>query len=263
MIESPELSEVIESFGEFLKRHREASGKTLDEISRVTRVSKSYLEAFEANDMDKLPETTFARGFLRSYALEIGMDVEDCLNRFEQFKRSLIPTQIRDVKRSKQNSFILGDTAQIAKRSPSFFIGLAIFLMFVCGVVFFYYVNKQRENRRQEVLNQPAIQTSTPPPTETTTPSKVNPDQNKMVTPVPPSVLQIEAKKKLTLVVRLDESASQEIVIEAGESKTFDVYRQIEIRNVNKNLVNFHYNGKPIEVSGNVVKLFNRHIFSE
>lgn len=253
-----EVVEIHESFGEFLKRHREASGKSLEEIARVTRISKGYLAAFENNDLSSLPESTFARGFLKSYANEVGMDVDECLRRYDQFERASLPTQIRDMRKVKKNSLLLGEQFQSSKMP--LVVGAIVVILFIIVTLGFYLYqhNKSDELAKvPEVIMEPDAVDANQAPVESTS------GQAELNTPAPPSVLEISAKQRITLLIRLDDAAPQEIVLNGGEKKNFDVYRQIEIKNVDRNKLSFSYNAKPIEIAGPVVKLFNRHLFSE
>lgn len=64
----------MERFGDQLKRAREARGDSLELIAQKTRISRRYLEALEASDLDKLPGGAFDRGYIRSYVEVIGVD---------------------------------------------------------------------------------------------------------------------------------------------------------------------------------------------
>ncbi|PIR22213.1 MAG: hypothetical protein COV44_09355 [Deltaproteobacteria bacterium CG11_big_fil_rev_8_21_14_0_20_45_16] len=265
-VEIEGLREVTESLGEFLKRHREASGKNLEEIARVTRISKRYLLALEENDVDNMPEEAFARGFLRNYAVEVGLDPEECLDRFDRFKRSQLPTQIKDLRRMKKQDFVLGENAGSSVdwnllRSPKLIFGGVTALVVALGLVVYFLsfrTSIDGEDTAQSIeIDEGATVTAEPEN------AAVEPSQKGLVTPVPPSVLQIEVKETLRLVVRIDEGAAQEIVIEPNAVKNFDVYRQIEIKNLKKNTVSLKYNGKPIEFSSTTLKLFNQYMFSE
>lgn len=54
--------------GEFLKEVREYKNVSLDMISEYTRVLKTYLVFIEEENFDKLPATTYIRGFVFQYA---------------------------------------------------------------------------------------------------------------------------------------------------------------------------------------------------
>jgi len=60
--------------GSHLKNIRVAKGASLDEISEITKVKKSYLEAIEKEDAKKFPAPIFMKGFLKAYAKALGLD---------------------------------------------------------------------------------------------------------------------------------------------------------------------------------------------
>jgi cytoskeleton protein RodZ len=60
--------------GERLRAAREASGLTLETIARRTRITLRVLEAIEATDIAHLPAPIYTRGFVTSYAREVGLD---------------------------------------------------------------------------------------------------------------------------------------------------------------------------------------------
>jgi cytoskeleton protein RodZ len=55
----------------------------LVEIAKVTRISLQYLEALEKDEFETLPASIFVRGFLRTYAAQIGLDPKVVLNLYE------------------------------------------------------------------------------------------------------------------------------------------------------------------------------------
>ncbi len=69
-----------ESFGTWLRRQREVREIDLREIADSSKVSMSYLQAFEENRFDVLPAPIFAKGFLRQYAGYVGLDPEEVVN---------------------------------------------------------------------------------------------------------------------------------------------------------------------------------------
>jgi cytoskeleton protein RodZ len=65
--------------GDRLRKAREAKGLTLEQIEEVTRIRRRYLQALEEEDFGQLPGEVFVRGFLRNYALALGLDPEEVL----------------------------------------------------------------------------------------------------------------------------------------------------------------------------------------
>ena len=77
----------MESFGAYLKSLREQSGKTLDQLSRSTKIAVTNLEFLENDRYDLLPPKVFIKGFIRSYVKELGLEPEDAIGKFDEFLR--------------------------------------------------------------------------------------------------------------------------------------------------------------------------------
>jgi cytoskeletal protein RodZ len=69
-------------FGGMLKAAREKRGVSLRQISTATKISVAALEALERNDVSRLPGGIFSRSFVRSYALQVGLDPDQTIERF-------------------------------------------------------------------------------------------------------------------------------------------------------------------------------------
>jgi cytoskeletal protein RodZ len=59
---------------------RESKGISLAEISQTTKISRSYLEAIERFDFEKLPGGVFTTSYLRQYARAIDIDEWDLVS---------------------------------------------------------------------------------------------------------------------------------------------------------------------------------------
>src|SRR5213596_2497279 len=68
--------------GERLRDARERRGISLRQIANATKISVGVLEALERNDISKLPGGIFSRAFVRSYAIEVGLDPESTIQEF-------------------------------------------------------------------------------------------------------------------------------------------------------------------------------------
>ena len=51
-------------------------------MDEASRISVSVLEALERNDISRLPGGIFSRAFVRSYAIEVGLDPEQTVRDF-------------------------------------------------------------------------------------------------------------------------------------------------------------------------------------
>jgi transcriptional regulator with XRE-family HTH domain len=69
--------------GAALRAVREARGLSQDDISRITKVRPAYVDSIEALDFDTLPALPFVVGYVRAYALALGMDADAAVARLK------------------------------------------------------------------------------------------------------------------------------------------------------------------------------------
>jgi cytoskeleton protein RodZ len=70
------------SFGEDLKRAREAKGVALEAIATATKITTRYLQAVEQERFDQLPGGVFRKSIVRSYARAAGLDEDAWVKRY-------------------------------------------------------------------------------------------------------------------------------------------------------------------------------------
>lgn len=71
-----------EHFGYPLRDARLKAGRSLDDISRRTKIPASMLERLEQENREALPAEVFVCGFLRAYARELGLDADEAVARY-------------------------------------------------------------------------------------------------------------------------------------------------------------------------------------
>ena len=119
-------------FGTKMRRAREERGVSLRQIADATKISVSQLESLERSDISRLPGGIFSRAFVRSYAIEVGLDPEQTVRDFlAQFPHDSVnlgsphapPEDYTEGKRSGRR------TAVIALVAISLVIGAIVLLM--------------------------------------------------------------------------------------------------------------------------------------
>ncbi len=83
-----------ETIGNFLKRQRQLRKMSLAEVARVTRIPGATLESIECDRFDELPGEVFVRGFLKSYALAVGVVPAEVLARYTSSRRVAFVTPL-------------------------------------------------------------------------------------------------------------------------------------------------------------------------
>jgi cytoskeleton protein RodZ len=76
------LDPAAADFGARLRAARERRGVSLRQIANRTKISVGVLEALERNDLSRMPGGIFTRAFVRSYAVEVGLDPEKAIREF-------------------------------------------------------------------------------------------------------------------------------------------------------------------------------------
>lgn len=74
----------MESIGAYMRSERELRQMSLEELGQTTRIPLKTLQHIEADDFDALPGEVFVRGFLRAYAVAIGLDADAVLKRYHE-----------------------------------------------------------------------------------------------------------------------------------------------------------------------------------
>ena len=73
----------MQTFGDYLKRQREAKKVSLREVAHLTNITERYLDSIEKDDYAKIPGGPYIRGYISSYAKSIGISADEVLNRFD------------------------------------------------------------------------------------------------------------------------------------------------------------------------------------
>lgn len=82
--ESVEPADDGSGVGALLQASRLRIGEELREVADVLRIRYRYLEDIEAGRFHALPGTTYAIGFIRTYADHLGLDGEEVVRRFKE-----------------------------------------------------------------------------------------------------------------------------------------------------------------------------------
>lgn len=148
----------LRPIGERLKRAREAAGLSLEQVSAETRISTRHLEMIEQGRFSALPARTYAIGFSRTYARQVGFDEKEAV---AEVRAAL---DASDDSRARRNvsAFEPGDPARI----PSARLGwvAALLALLALGGAFFFYRSFFAPGATLPALNAPAPEPSAAKP---------------------------------------------------------------------------------------------------
>lgn len=86
----------LETVGYELRAARLRRGDEIAQVSRALKIRKDHLEALENDRLEDLPGTTYAIGFVRSYARHLGLDAAQFVERFKREISGRVEEQARE-----------------------------------------------------------------------------------------------------------------------------------------------------------------------
>ncbi len=138
--------EDAETLGLGFRAVRRASGRSLDELSKITRIPPKFLTSLEHDEFSALPSRVFALGYVRGYAQALGLDDQTAIERFKrESPDTTVPLQaptgiaFEDVKR----------------RTPQVLAAVAVVLIVVIGWNVFQRISRAREPQPSDIATVP------------------------------------------------------------------------------------------------------------
>jgi cytoskeletal protein RodZ len=248
-------------FGRKLREARERRGLSLRQIASATKISMLTLEALEKNDIARLPGGIFSRAFVRSYALEVGLDPEDTIQEFMgQFPQDSVTAGHPTTTQSEDHDAVEGD-----RRMATTFLRL-IFLSIPVAAIVVYFGTAGRRAAVRHALGVQASESAaspTPAPAPQTPPAVADRDAPAVV--ADRTAVATEARETDRLVVQLkavqrswvsaivDGQRAVQRVFQPGDEQTLDVRRDIVLTAGDGGAITVTLNGaaaKPIGPSG-------------
>ncbi len=83
----------MSEIGRQLKQARDSRGISLRQVATATKISVSVLESLERGEFKRLPGGLFGRAFVRSYAIEVGLDPDEVVEKFNVELAEAVPDE--------------------------------------------------------------------------------------------------------------------------------------------------------------------------
>src|SRR5687767_14691179 len=130
----------MDDFGGKLRQARERRGISLRQISASTKIAAAALDALEKNNISKLPGGIFSRAFVRSYALEVGLDPDETVREFlERFgDEAATPHVVQPVASSSHTEAPHDEPVSETERRMTGMLLKVIVASFLIAAVIFY-----------------------------------------------------------------------------------------------------------------------------
>jgi len=137
----------IGTVGAWLKEARERKGETLDDISKITRIGKNYLEAIEEGSTAKLPSQAYTRGFIRLYSAHLGLSAEEALSMLE--RKPAEPVEGSAATLSQQQH----ERKFFSPYHRNLTLAIVLILTFISGYLLFKSTNSNKTGEQKRPIN--------------------------------------------------------------------------------------------------------------
>ena len=217
----------MSDFGTGFKQARELLGISLKEIATETRISIRFLEAIESEEFQRLPGGVFNRGFIRAYAVRVGLDPDLALSQYDRLVRpeeAIIKTAPPRSERTR---------ADIALYP----IAVGALVLLIVG----FYVLTRNSGSGSVTATQPTASApaSVPAPLSPTT-SNILPNSSAETAgeaapeapPTPPQeqlLVEMTANQETWIRVLADGSQPSEEVLQAGDTRRFTAQESLAV----------------------------------
>lgn len=254
--------ETMGPIGACLRKVRQERNLSLEEISRITKISKRYLAAIENDDFDQLPAPTFARGFIRAYAAFVGVESEEIVQQYRERYEGL-----------QKEDMVPLDSRLDGLRIRRIAVAAVILVVFV-GALLWLGRGEKRETQpdkgedtkqidtlKEELGLQGNISESDreggegevkglPGEVVETKESVVEEEGAEPAKDVSGIELKAVATDKTWIMITIDDASAKEFMIEKGRKLQWDADERITIKVGNAGGVNLFLNGAPLEPLG-------------
>lgn len=237
--------------GEILRTEREHKGLTIKDIEKTTSIRALYLNAIEEGNYSILPGEVYLKGFIRNYAIALGLDGQEMVKLYRESKAEndvieqqpdkMISDQKKQVTNRSESNVISG----LFNRSTKYIAAAAVTIIIMGSSYWFYSTGNNT------------------PPAEMTKPApQIEQNTAAMPPPVPQkAVLTAKYSANCWTLVLADGKQIYEGTPSTGQSLTWEGKKSITIKLGNASAAEITFNNQPIGKLGGqgevVVKSFN------
>lgn len=264
-------------FGARLRDARERRGVSLRQIANATKISVGVLEALERNDISRLPGGIFGRAFVRSYAIEVGLDPEATIRDFiAQFPNDSVAAGHPASDQVEDHESVESD-----RRTAGTFLSLIAISVPIAAALLYFATSGRRVTANPwppAATGTPAVE-STPAadaPAAVTAPAVSTPSATPAPASAPPATAQkpaapppavadtatdrltiaLTARRPCWVSATVDGQKAIERLLQAGEQKTVEVRREMVLTAGDASAIALTFNGadaRPLGKAGEVV----------
>ncbi len=245
--------EILTDVGSRLRAAREAKQLSVRDIADTTKISVSALEALEENDVARLPGGIFTRGFVRSYAAEVGLDPEQTMRDFmAQVPAEGIAEGTKYDNRSHEHDIVFQSQQRMARTV----LELVLVGVPMAALLFFFGTRGVPTGTGTPAEPATAVEPVPAPPPRLDPPGRAAPPTPIEPGPQVPLTIVLSPRGDCWVSLRLDGKSVVWRVMHAGERESYEADDEIVLNIGDAGAFAFVINqreGRSLGASGEVV----------
>ena len=236
--------------GQMLRTARENKQWSLTDTEEVTKIRVRYIEALEDENYGILPGSTYAKGYLRTYAKQLGLNSDEII---ELYSASMTPgdSTVQPVLKKAQvpvkSRSLWGRFAIIG--------GVAVLIMIVFAVKGLYFPGNEVEDppySSPPLISAPKTDPAEELPSETEEPPQTTTPPNDIDSTQEGLTAQLVFNQPCWIEIRIDDQASFQETFAAGTSTELKGTEKIELVSIgNAGGLTVTLNGRDLPALGN------------
>lgn len=236
-------------FGQKLREARERRGVSLRQIANATKIAVRVLEALERNDVSKLPGGIFGRAFVRSYAVEVGLDPEDTIRDFmAQFPDDSVTAGHPTSAKAEDH-----EAVESSRRTATTFLRLILLSVPLAGALLYFGVVGPRASRPAAEAPAP-VPGSAPASSPGPVAAPAAPDHDEA--PAGRLSVTLSASRACWVSATVDGEKQVERVLQPGEPIALEARRELVLTAGDAEAITMTVNGadaRPLGKAGELV----------
>jgi cytoskeletal protein RodZ len=244
------------SAGELLRSERMKRSRSLSEIADATRISRRYLEAIEADQVQDLPGDFFYKAFIRQYARALELDAETT----RKIVGSAVPVSEEDPIPVLHQVYERASAAEGVRWRPTTAVAIGVLVGVIAGGSGLYALWQRMQAREETPPQQiaaaplpapPAAQPAAPP-LEQAKPTEPESTPAAEAAPAEPGETTVEIAATESAWVQLSDDGKPVYTstLEPGMPRRFTVGSNAKLVTGNAGGIEVKVNGKPVGTVG-------------
>lgn len=239
----------MESVGELLRTEREAQGKTIADVGKITKMSTLILEALEDDRYSVLPAPVYVKGHLRTYARFLGLDEDEIVEKYLRF------TQQQENEELDEWDAVELELHEERERAGRRWVWIAVVVVAVVIAIVAWVMLSQRgddETEQEQAERAPAI----------TTPVQEAAAEDSLIEWHKLELLAI-ARERTWIRVSVDGVAVSDLTLDAGEERTWEADESFRLDVGNGGGLELYLDGEYLGTAGSGSRLVEGLVVDE